>query len=83
MVDQKIRLLVTSIFFFSHNVFKSFLLSGSLEVRIVWYRVNSLPHNPIINLLRYASFKKIVEKCWLPVFLHLPHFQPYQTNPVN
>ena len=33
------EMLATSIFSFSHNIFKSSLFSGLLKVEIVWYRV--------------------------------------------
>ena len=45
-------MLVTSIFFFSDNVFKMFSLLGSLKLKISWQSVGSLRYNKILELVQ-------------------------------
>ena len=57
---EKKKMLVNSIFFFSHNVFQSLLLLESLEVGIVWQRVNT--QSQLLTNRRKWAFTDIVGK---------------------
>ena len=51
-------MLVTSIFSFSQNVFKSLLLQRSLKLGIVWLRVNPLPYDKIFRQVQIESVRR-------------------------
>ena len=53
---EKEKMLVTSIFTFSHNVFKKAPFSGLLKVVIVWERVNYLPNDKILDFTKLKAF---------------------------
>ena len=49
-------MIVTSIFPFSHNVFPKDSYIGSLKVVIVWKRVNPLPDDKILDVIKLKAF---------------------------
>ena len=52
---EKEKMLVTSILSFSHNVFK---MSSSPKclLRIVWYKIDSLPKDKILDMFKLKAF---------------------------
>ena len=69
---EKEKMLVTSIFSFSHNVFKSYYpVLGSLKVVIVWSRVK------LMMLITQTDFNRFIDWlgfCWQKLIAH------YQTT---
>ena len=62
-IGEKEKMLVTSIFSFSHIVFKRLLSWGSLKVGIVWLRVKGPSDGKPLNTLRRKT-----GKCSRPAF---------------